>query len=312
MKITFNPVIRKQQANFNSSKTNVLRNQKQVALNGLDCLANYNLSFGTRKLKAVYAIDYDGSYEKFEKAKDAVKKYGSSVRQILTGYCSTTNGKRFIYADEIETLDGEITSNAIFKVLAGFQDAQNQAIYAIDYFGNIQRFDNRTILGETLHISKGEINRILNQHQDTASGYTFVSAFDVELRDKNGKLLKDENNNPVVDIEIINRLRERFLYTGKEFPVARIDIDGNVERFLNINEAAQKTNSKRVNIDQSILKQSITQERYTYVRLSDVVMLDQFEDVVFDENNDFAIDYNEVELHRKKVFKKKMSRISKG
>ena len=59
-----------------------------------------------------------------------------------------------------------------------------------------------------------------------------------------------------------------------------------------------------MNIEQSIMKQSITQEKFAYVRLADVVLIDEFGDVVFDENNDFAIDYDKVEHFRRTTFKK--------
>jgi len=56
IQITFNPIIKNYKTYFKPSKANVLKHENNQNLNGLDCLANYNLSFGTR---AIYAIDYD-------------------------------------------------------------------------------------------------------------------------------------------------------------------------------------------------------------------------------------------------------------
>ena len=54
-----------------------------------------------------------------------------------------------------------------------------------------------------------------------------------------------------------------------------------------------------------MLNQRTTQEKYAFARLSDIVQIDEFGDVVFDENNDFAIDYDKVEEFRRLVFDKR-------
>ena len=304
MKIVFNkPFNYHQPYLYKENKQNTSPATKQSNLNGLDCFSNYNLTFGTRKPRVVYMIDYDGTYERIKNISKIEGTNKSAIGSVLCGKCTSLNNKTYIYADDVELPNGDVDINEIFKAILRFKETQNQPIYSIDYFGNVQRFENRKNASAQLHISLGDINKALNQKRNPVSGYAFVRAFDIELRDKNGKLLKSENNEPILDIYTISKLREGFLYAGKRFPVVSIDKKGNVVQYQNIKDASIKTDTKRINIDQSLLNQSITQGEYTYARLSDVVLIDEFGDVVFDKNNNFAIDFNKVNAIRKAVFK---------
>lgn len=293
MKITFNPIIKNQQTYFNkSNKTTAVQTQAQSSLSKLKNAGNYNLFFKRRNPKPIYSIDYDGNYEKFESVQAAINKHSTVVSRILGGEICASNNKTYVYADRIESPDGKIDSNAVWKSLLAFREANSQPIYSVDCFGNIKRYNNVKEASISLGIADSNISRVLNQINVTIRGYAFISAFDVEMRDKNGKLLKDENNKLIIDIEAINKVRENFLKSGKNFSIARIDKDGNVAIFKNIKEASENSANNYA------VKQSLAEKTYAYVRLSDVVLLDKFGDVVYDENNDFAIDYGKVEKIR--------------
>lgn len=303
MKITLCSVAKnnhKYPANF--FKTKDLKKQNQISLNGLNCIANYNLSFQKR---AVYAINYDGSYEKFDDATTAKEKLNNSyVRNILEGKGIASGDKVFVYADELEQEDGKINVRALNRAILAFRDANSQPVYSINYQGEIQRFDTSTEASIVLGVNKAQISQNVTCNRKTSSEYIFVRAFDVELRDKHSRLLKDEDGNQVIDIDKINKLREKFLYKGHKFPVVRIERNGAIKIYGDMDEAALDLNCKKQNINQAMLNQRTTQEKYAFVRLSDIVQIDEFGDVVFDENNDFAIDYDKVEEFRRLAFGK--------
>jgi len=295
MKITFNPTIKNYQTCFKQSKANVSKHENSQNLNGLDCATNYNLAFRSRTPRAVYAIDYDGNYEKIESISKVENAVSGAIGAVLDGRCAVFDNKTYIYADYAESSDGKIDSNAIYKAILRFQNAQNQPLYAIDFNGNLQRFSNRKEASVALDIPLNNINQVLNHTIETTNGYVFIRAFDVEMRDKNGKLLKDENNKPILDMETINKLKEGFLYAGRGFAVVSIDKKGNIIQYQNLKEAAKKTANKRENIAQVLSSGKITQGKYAFARLADVV---------FDENNDFVIDYDKVEEFRQMAFEK--------
>ena len=305
MKITFNPLIKKQQTYLNLSKTNVLQNQKQLNLSGLDCATNYNLAFCSRTPRAIYAIDYDGNYERFDSIAQAAKGESyEAIKQVLSGRNNSGNNKIYIYADEVDKDNIGIMPKIINDALLNFRNANNQPIYAIDFQGNIQRFDNVASAVGVLCIDKDMISKVLRHAKETSRGYVFVRAFDIELRDENGKLLKNEDNKPIVDTKQINKLRARFLGKGKDFPVVSIDKNGNVKQYKDTTQVTKHFETKRTNIQQSIMSNRIFQKSYVFARLVDVVLIDEFGDVVYDENNDFAIDYDKVEEFRQMAFEK--------
>lgn len=294
MKITFNPTIKNQQTHFNkSNKNTAVQTQTQSNLSRLEYVGNYNLFFG-RNPKSIYSIDYEGNCEKFESVQAAINKHSTVVSRILGGEISASNNKTYAYADYIETPDGKIDSSAVRKSLLAFRDAKSQPVYSIDYYGNIKKYNNAKDASNPLGITDSNINRVLNQTNLATRGYIFISAFDVEMRNKNGKLLKDENGKPIIDIKAINKARENFLKIRTNYPIVRIDKNGNITRFRSIKEASEETSDSTNAITHSLSMGRKCQKKYIYERLEHVVLVDKYGDVVYDENNDFAIDYDKV------------------
>lgn len=300
MKISFNPEYKI----INQLKQNGIKASTQQTklpntnLNVLECISNYNIPFCSRG--AVYAINYDGNYEKIKNAAEAGKKYsGNAVYACLNGQTYASSDKVFIYADEIENEDGEINSDAIQKAVLNFKYANNQPIYSIDINGHIERFDSPKDAYGKVAVSNSRINQILEDTLETSKGYTFVRAFDVELRDKNGKLLLDEDMKPLVDIKKINKAREKFLYTQRDFPVIMVSADGETKPYKDLKDVADDIGTAYQNIAKALSSTRTIQDKYILLRLSDVVKIDESGNIEFNENNDFQIDYNKIKRYIK-------------
>lgn len=300
MKILNNPICRInnqiKQDNINFQNT---KNHRPVEnLNGLNCISNYNIPFCSRG--AVYAINYDGNYEKIKNAAEAGKKYsGNAVYACLNGQTYASSDKVFIYADEIENEDGEVNSTAIQKALLNFKYANNQPIYSIDFDGNMERFDSPKDAYGKVAVSNSRINQILEDTLETSKGYTFVRAFDVELRDENGKLLFDEDMKPLVDIKKINKAREKILHTQRDFPVIMVSADGETKTYKNLKDVADDIGYAYQNVAKALSSTRTIQNKYILLQLSDVVKVDESGDVEFDENNNFKTDFNKINRYIK-------------
>ena len=160
------------------------------------------------------------------------------------------------------------------------------------------------VASEKTGISRTLISQILTGIRGASRNYTFIKAFDVEKRDENYRILNGKNGNPIIDMEAINKAKEGFLYKKHSFPVIRVDKNGEIKIYSCIQDAADDMNHPKKLIQQSITNQSITQGNYTFARLSSVVQLDENNNVVYDEKNNYVIDLAKVEALRKATFKK--------
>lgn len=299
MKISVNPIyqIPIKQNHVNCSK-NITISPKEQKLNALECISNYNIPFCSHG--AVYAINYDGNYEKIKNAAEAGKKYsGNAVYACLNGQTYASSDKVFIYADEIENEDGEVNSTAIQKALLNFKYANNQPIYSIDFDGNLERFASPKDAYGKVAVSNSRINQILEDTLETSKGYTFVRAFDVELRDENGKLLFDEDMKPLVDMKKINKAREKIICTERDFPVIMVSADGETKPYKNLKDVANDIGTAYQNVAKALSSTRTIQNKYILLRLSDVVKVDESGDVEFDENNNFKTDFNKINRYIK-------------
>lgn len=291
MKITFNPIyssnISTKQNKINAS--NPQQNSKTQNLNGLECISGYNIHFCAKT--PVYIINYDGSYEKFESQAEAGKKHGGfTIRSCLDGKIYASGSKILVYADEFENPDKEVNTSAINKILLNFKYASKQPLYSIDFSGNIQRYDSVKEATEKTGISQSEISNILSGKSEISKGYTFAKAFDIESRDENGKLMLDENDKPIVDIKKLNKARENFLKTKKNFPIVSINKNGEIKLYQNSKEIADELGTTKNNIIDAVYNDNVVSNNYIFMRLSDIVEIDEFGNIMYDENNDYKLD----------------------
>ena len=285
------------------SSPSVSNYQPKVETNALECLSNYNVPFGKKR---VYAFEYDGTRTELKSVTEAEKLYGSTVPHILKGKGQLLRGVTFVFAKDIEKPDGSIDPKALEKVMKNFQRADEQPIYSIDFQGNWKRFENRNALVTELGVNEANLSMVLNGKRELSSGYMFVKAFDVEKRDSAFKLICDEKGNPVVDQKVINKARENFLHTAHNFPIARVGQMGDVTVFESISSLVKKTNVNKSNVYNSINSQRIT-SGYSYARLEDLVAKDKEDNVLFNEDGTYMIDPQKLNNHIKRAFKIKKS-----
>ena len=282
-----------------NQNSNVSNHQSKLEANALECLANYNVSFG---IQPVYAFCYDGTYEKYPMLKTIVEQDGRGVGLVLDGKILTSNGKTYVYAKDVEKRDGSIRPETIGKVMKNFQLAKNQPIYSIDYQGNLTRFDCRGTASSELGVKHANISSVLNGVDKTASGYMFVNAFDVEKRDAEFKLIYDEDGNPAIDNKAINKARENFLYAPRNYPLVRIGKNGDVTSFRNVSAVVKQTKVNKSTVLNSISATQVYQENL-YVKLADVVAKDKDDNVLYNDDGTYMIDSAKVNEYRRRAFK---------
>lgn len=306
MKILSNPIYRlNNQIKSNSiNTTNKQSSLKEHNLNALECMSNYNIPFCSHGL--VYAINYDGSCEKFENAMQAANKYKNyNVYRCLRGETYVSCGKVFVYADKNKNITDEVAPEIVKRALLNFGYANNQPIYSIDVDGNLKRYESARAASNELSMPKSEINAILSDNLATIWKYTFVKALDVETRDEKGKLLFDENNNPTIDVRAINKAREKFLQMQKNALMIRVSKDGEIKRYKNLKEVMADMGCSYTVARNALFETKIIQEKYILLRLEKFVKTDENGDVVYDENNDFQLDYDEIAKAKKMYFDSK-------
>lgn len=305
MKILSNPIYRlNNQIKQNSiNVTNKQSSLKEHNLNALECMSNYNIPFCSHD--GIYVFDYDGSYERLETAADAVRKYNAkNVYHCASSERYIANNKVFVYADEIESVYGRFIPGTIQKVLLNFKYAKNQPFYSVDIDGNIQRFDCASSAAEALEIQTPKIYRIAAGTPKTAKGYVFLKAFDIERRDKHGKILLDENGKPLVDMKKINKARESFLHVRQNYPIISVSKDGTIKPYKNVKEFMSDTECSYQVAINAIGIEKIIQDKYILLRMEDFVEIDRFGDVLYDENNDFKLNLDKINQTAAKYFNK--------
>ena len=140
--------------------------------------------------KAIYAVDSNGNYQRFESRKEASETLGlddSSITHCLNGKVRTVGNYTFVRAIDVEKIneDGSISiviDNNLFK------KTLSKALYAIAKDGSYTRFSSRKEAADTLKLDPPSITHCLNGRGKTVGGYIFVRASDVETIDENGNI----------------------------------------------------------------------------------------------------------------------------
>ncbi len=191
----------------------------------------------------VYAVDTNGTYQKFANQKEAEKSLGISQPRISNviageyGY-KTAGGYVFAYAEDVENKDNKgnvsVDLNKI-KELTDKAKSYDKTIYAIDKKGNYRKFKNETEAAKAFNIKSSQISVVLtgNKGSKTANGHTFVRARDIEIEDANG--------NTTIDLNKIKELTDKANFVNKKALYA-IDSKGNYQKFSSQSEAAKALN----------------------------------------------------------------------
>lgn len=223
-----------------------------------------------RGQKAVYAINEKGEFTRYESLRLAAEGVGgsdSNISKCLKGEQSTAYGYGYLYADEVEKVgeDGKITLNRskIRKKQKQIQEAISahpiiRPFYAVDKDGNYTKFERNKDASQTLGIFHSAITKCLAGERDTANGYAFVFADEVEEIDENG--------NTIINIDIPDEIYDQ----RTPIPVYSIDKNGKKKRFDSIGEAATKLNISRRNIDNCLKGERETVRGYGFLKAEDV------------------------------------------
>ncbi|MBQ4645775.1 MAG: hypothetical protein IJB79_00340 [Candidatus Gastranaerophilales bacterium] len=249
------------------------------------------------KIRAVYAINKDGTRARFDSAKEASTKLGierPNVYNVLQGISKQTCGYTFVWADEVEYQDesGKIALNEekMLSLLNNFSNANNFELYSLEFDGTTKRHENITSLSIDERCSSTRISDILGGRVSQTNGYVFIRANDVDLRDEKGKIITDNEGNPIPDKKKINKLRETFLYSQKNFPIVVISKDKKTRIFPTIKEAGNQLPIAVSAIIRALNNPQYGVKKCAVARLSDVVLKDSEGNVVFSEDNNFVLD----------------------
>lgn len=160
--------------------------------------------------------------------------------------------------------------------------AKDKTIYAIDFNGEIRKYPNINAASKDIGCSPTAVCDIIAGRRNCTDGFVFAKAKDIEIKDKNDDALLDCNK--------INKLRERFLYSGKNYPIVLISEDGKTEIYETV-----KTASNETHLPSSSFFRALAQPKYAVgsraiAKLSDVVLKDKNGNVVFDDNGNFTLD----------------------
>ena len=215
-------------------------NQKQFAVSSLQCLANQNIAFCAKK--PIYAMDKDYNLQYFESIQNAVCDLGvceSSITQVLKERNHVAGGYTFAFARDVEVVDEKgnktLKPEVVQKLEENFDNAKTVPVYLIDYDGNIQRFDSETQAANFLGLSLKVINKAANNYSYTARDYLVVLASAIELKDKDGKVVLDDNLEPVLDYKKVQSELRKFS-CAQDVPICTISYLGEITRYKNRKE----------------------------------------------------------------------------
>ena len=158
----------------------------------------------------VYAINPDGTYEKFPSATSASKDLNYNRTIIYTNLSSNNafiRGRMFVHARDIEKLDEKGLPYVDMAKVLNFIKNASPYIYAINKNGEVTIYKNTVKAAEALGLSIGRLSNVLNNRTATKH-YAFVTAREV--------LSLNENNEIVIDNQKVAQIiKERFKNENK-------------------------------------------------------------------------------------------------
>lgn len=196
-------------------------------------------NFQKAKTMPAYVLDYDGNIKRYDsetKAAQAIDTTLKVVNKAACGYSYLANKHIIIPANEIELRDKKgdvilgtdskplLNYEKVRQELAKFSRTQFAPVCAIDYLGNIQRFDNKQKLTEKQNTSLSTASSCLNNGKPTRDKI-FVYENDILFRDEFGKTRKDINGNYIYDLSEINKRLQVFA-DAKLKPIRVKDVKG--------------------------------------------------------------------------------------
>ncbi|MGM9993106.1 MAG: NUMOD1 domain-containing DNA-binding protein [Candidatus Avigastranaerophilus sp.] len=148
-------------------------------------------------IRPFYAVDSEGNYTKYERNRDAMKDLGishSCIARCLNGERDTSGGYAFVYADEVETDDGN--GNVIVNInipQEKFGQRTPVPIYSINEKGQLRKYLSVGAAASAVCAPRRNVEACLKNERETAMGYAFVRADELEVKDKKGKVFLNQD-----------------------------------------------------------------------------------------------------------------------
>lgn len=150
-----------------------------------------NVSFGK---EAVYRIDKDMNYERFESLADMSAKTGMNLPLInasLAGRVNMVDDYVIAYARELEKVGVNGSPYFDMQKVARLlqQKAYPKAVYAIDVNGKYKKYLDREELAKGLGRKEVSLAGVYDGETKTIAGYTIVKASKVETIREDGSII---------------------------------------------------------------------------------------------------------------------------
>ncbi len=244
-----------------------------------------------------YILRYDGTYEKFPTMGAILKALDgdvtrASVRNSIYQNKKAIGERCFFEASSLETQneDGvwEIDRQKVKKALEKFSGGSNQPLYLIDIDGTYKRYPTRRECIKQENVEGSEFVSYLNGSRSTFRGGACVEAFDFELRDENGVLLKNSDGTPKINTQMLRKIIQETIKNSRH--IVSVHKSGKVEIFPTAKRASDELLSLASNTSQSARSAHSVKGEYAFLHLSQAIKLDENGNFVFDEFNKYVLD----------------------
>ncbi len=233
---------------------------------------------------AVYLIDKDGNYERYNTRTEAGKAISVSLQDISAaakGRKKTIHGYIALNANEVEKIaqDGTIivdtekiketikTANETRTI-----DVSENGFYAIDKNKNYKKFFSITDAKNELGIQYIRILNCLLNLENAANGYVFALGEDIDIQDKEGALIPD-----------LKKIEQKVLYFENK-AIYAIAKDGKCTRYSSQKEASEALKIPLVNISRCINKKIKETYGYSFLWAKEAEIESNGDKIILDEN----------------------------
>lgn len=244
-----------------------------------------------------YILRYDGTYEKYPTMSAILKALDgdvtrASVRNSIYQNKKAIGERCFFEASSLETQneDGvwEVDRQKIKKALEKFSGGSNQPLYLIDIDGTYKRYSSRNECIKQENVQRSEFVSYLNGSRSTFRSGACVEAFDFELRDENGVLLKNPDGTPKINIEMLRKIIQETIKNSRH--IVSVSKAGEIEVFPTAKKASDDLRfSKNVTAECADKHYKINGSR-AFLHLSEAIKQDENGNFVFDEFNKYVLD----------------------
>ena len=244
-----------------------------------------------------YILRYDGTYEKYPTMSAILEALDgdvtrASVRNSIYQNKKAIGERCFFEASSLETQneDGvwEVDKQKVKKALEKFSGGSNQPLYLIDIDGTYKRYSSRNECIKQENVQRSEFVSYLNGSRSTFRSGACVEAFDFELRDENGVLLKNLDGTPKINTEMLRKIIQETIENSRH--IVSVHKSGKVEIFPTAKRASDELLNLALRTPRSARDVHSIKGEYAFLHLSQAIKRDENGNFVFDEFNKYVLD----------------------